>query len=105
MRLVKDPLLSAFPNRILNIHPSLLPMYPGRAAWKQALDDKAEVTGCTVHYVDDGIDTGEVLGNSTPFQNLALRSSPCGESNRNTSQNHDLIYAPHKCEKSQASDD
>ena len=61
MRLVKDPLLSAFPNRILNIHPSLLPMYPGRAAWEQALADKVEVTGCTVHYVDAGIDTGEVI--------------------------------------------
>ena len=61
MRLVKDPLLSAFPNRILNIHPSLLPMYPGKAAWEQVLADKAEVTGCTVHYVDAGIDTGEVI--------------------------------------------
>ncbi len=61
MRFVKEPLLSAFPNRILNIHPSLLPKYPGKAAWEQALSDKAEVTGCTVHYVDAGIDTGEVI--------------------------------------------
>ncbi|MDB4428599.1 phosphoribosylglycinamide formyltransferase [Akkermansiaceae bacterium] len=61
MRLVKEPLLSAFPNRILNIHPSLLPKYPGKAAWEQALADQAEVTGCTVHYVDAGIDTGEVI--------------------------------------------
>ena len=61
MRLVKDPLLSAFPNLILNIHPSLLPKYPGKAAWEQALADKAEMTGCTVHYVDAGVDTGEVI--------------------------------------------
>lgn len=61
MRLVKDPLLSAFPNRILNIHPSLLPKYPGKAAWEQALVDEAKITGCTVHYVDAGIDTGEVI--------------------------------------------
>lgn len=61
MRLVKEPLLSAFPNRILNIHPSLLPKYPGKSAWEQALADQAEVTGCTVHYVDAGIDTGEVI--------------------------------------------
>jgi phosphoribosylglycinamide formyltransferase-1 len=61
MRLVKDPLLSAFPNLILNIHPSLLPKYPGKAAWEQALADEAEMTGCTVHYVDAGVDTGEVI--------------------------------------------
>lgn len=61
MRIVKEPILSAFADRILNIHPSLLPKYPGKAAWEQALADGAEVTGCTVHYVDAGIDTGEVI--------------------------------------------
>lgn len=61
MRLVKRPLLEAFPNRILNIHPSLLPLYPGKEAWKQALDDGATQTGCTVHLVDAGMDTGEVI--------------------------------------------
>ncbi len=61
MRLVKEPLLSAYEGRILNIHPSLLPLYPGKEAWKQALADGASETGCTVHFVDAGMDTGEVL--------------------------------------------
>lgn len=61
MRLVKSPLLDAFPRRIINIHPSLLPAYPGLAAWQQALDAGANVTGCTVHYVDSGMDTGPVI--------------------------------------------
>ncbi|MBQ8517820.1 MAG: phosphoribosylglycinamide formyltransferase [Akkermansia sp.] len=61
MRLVKEPLLRAFPNRILNIHPALLPAFPGVEAWKQALEAGAETTGCTVHYVDAGMDTGEII--------------------------------------------
>ena len=62
MRLVKAPLLDAFPNRILNIHPSLLPAYPGMAAWEQAIADGAQESGCTVHLVDSGMDTGPILG-------------------------------------------
>lgn len=61
MRLVREPLLGAFPRRILNIHPSLLPAYPGLFAWEQAVDDGATESGCTVHYVDAGMDTGEVI--------------------------------------------
>lgn len=61
MRLVKQPLLDAFPKRILNIHPSLLPAYPGLMAWKQAVEDGASESGCTVHYVDAGMDTGPVI--------------------------------------------
>ena len=61
MRLVKAPLLEAFPNRILNIHPSLLPAYPGLQAWRQAVDDGATESGCTVHFVDGGMDTGPVI--------------------------------------------
>jgi phosphoribosylglycinamide formyltransferase-1 len=61
MRLVREPLLSAFHRRILNIHPSLLPNYPGKAAWEQALVDGATESGCTVHFVDEGMDTGEVI--------------------------------------------
>lgn len=61
MRLVKQPLLDIFPNRILNIHPSLLPAYPGLMAWKQAVDDGATESGCTVHYVDGGMDTGPII--------------------------------------------
>ena len=62
MRVLKAPMLEAFPRRIINIHPSLLPKFPGLAAWKQALAGGEEVTGCTVHYVDAGIDSGDVLG-------------------------------------------
>ena len=61
MRLVKQPLLDAFPDRIINIHPSLLPHYPGLMAWKQAVEDGAKESGCTVHYVDAGMDTGPVI--------------------------------------------
>lgn len=62
MRVVKKPLLEAFPGRILNMHPSLLPQFPGREAWKQALSAGVSITGCTVHRVDAGLDTGPVLG-------------------------------------------
>jgi folate-dependent phosphoribosylglycinamide formyltransferase PurN len=61
MRLVKAPLLEAFPRRIVNIHPSLLPSFPGLEAWKQALAAGVEKTGCTVHFVDAGMDTGEII--------------------------------------------
>lgn len=61
MRLVKAPLLEAFPGRILNIHPSLLPAFPGLEAWKQAIAAGAEESGCTVHIVDGGMDTGPVI--------------------------------------------
>jgi phosphoribosylglycinamide formyltransferase-1 len=61
MRLVKKPLLVAFAGRILNIHPSLLPSYPGLHAWQQAVMDGASKSGCTVHVVDAGMDTGEVI--------------------------------------------
>ena len=61
MRLVKQPLLDAFPNRILNIHPSLLPAYPGLQAWQQAITDGAKESGCTVHHVDAGMDTGPII--------------------------------------------
>ena len=64
MRLVKAPLLEAFPRRIINIHPSLLPAFPGLEAWKQALAEGVNTTGCTVHFVDSGMDTGEIIGQS-----------------------------------------
>ena len=62
MRIVKQPLLRAFPRKIINIHPSLLPKFPGLEAWKQALAAGERVTGCTVHYVDAAVDAGEILG-------------------------------------------
>lgn len=61
MRMIKAPLLDAFPRRIINIHPSLLPAFPGLEAWSQALAAGAHEAGCTVHYVDAGMDTGEVI--------------------------------------------
>ncbi len=61
MRILKSPLLNAFPGRIINLHPSLLPKFPGRAAWSQALEAGESVTGCTVHLVDSGIDTGRII--------------------------------------------
>ena len=61
MRVLKNPMLVAFPRRILNIHPSLLPKFPGIEAWKQALAAGETITGCTVHYVDANIDSGEIL--------------------------------------------
>lgn len=61
MRIIRSPLLEAFPNKIINIHPSLLPKHPGKEAWKQALKDGATETGCTVHFVDSGMDTGEII--------------------------------------------
>ena len=61
MRLLKEPLVTAFPRRIINIHPSLLPGFPGLEAWRQALEAGESETGCTVHYVDLGMDTGPVI--------------------------------------------
>lgn len=61
MRVLKEPMLNAFPRRIINLHPSLLPKYPGVEAWKQAFDAGEKMTGCSVHYVDEGIDSGEVI--------------------------------------------
>jgi phosphoribosylglycinamide formyltransferase 1 len=61
MRVLKAPMLEAFRHRILNIHPSLLPKFPGLEAWKQALAAGETVTGCTVHYVDEKIDHGDVI--------------------------------------------
>ena len=61
MRMIKAPLLEAFPNRIINIHPSLLPQFPGLEAWEQALAAGVSETGCTVHWVDAGMDTGPII--------------------------------------------
>jgi phosphoribosylglycinamide formyltransferase-1 len=61
MRIIKGGLLAAFPCRVLNIHPALLPAFPGIEAWKQALDYGAKVAGCTVHFVDAGTDTGPII--------------------------------------------
>lgn len=65
MRVLKGEFLRAFQDRVVNIHPSLLPSFPGLKAWEQALDYGVKVTGCTVHLVDQGVDTGPILGQRT----------------------------------------
>src|SRR3989475_7332859 len=61
MRVLKAPMLNAFPRRIVNIHPSLLPKFPGLEAWKQALAAGETMTGCTVHCVDEQVDHGQII--------------------------------------------
>jgi len=61
MRIVGKPLIDAFPNRIMNIHPALLPSFTGLHAQKQAIDYGVKLSGCTVHFVDEGMDTGPVI--------------------------------------------
>jgi phosphoribosylglycinamide formyltransferase 1 len=61
MRVLKAGFLRAFPGRVLNIHPSLLPAFPGLEAWRQALEHGVKLTGCTVHLVDEGIDSGPIV--------------------------------------------
>lgn len=61
MRIVKDGLLNAYAGRIINIHPSLLPSFPGLDGGRQAFDYGVKFTGCTVHFVDAGVDTGSVI--------------------------------------------
>jgi phosphoribosylglycinamide formyltransferase-1 len=65
MRVLKDEFLRSFAGRIVNIHPSLLPSFPGLAAWQQALAHGVRVTGCTVHFVDAGVDSGPIIGQQT----------------------------------------
>jgi phosphoribosylglycinamide formyltransferase-1 len=61
MRVVKSPLLRVFAGRMMNVHPSLLPAFPGLRAWEQALMHGVKVTGCTVHFVDEGVDAGPII--------------------------------------------
>jgi phosphoribosylglycinamide formyltransferase-1 len=64
MRVLKGDFLRAFEGRIVNIHPSLLPCFPGQETWRQALDHGVKVAGCTVHFVDAGVDSGAIIGQS-----------------------------------------
>jgi phosphoribosylglycinamide formyltransferase 1 len=61
MRIITPAFVAAFPNRILNVHPSLLPAFPGLDAQRQAFDYGAKVTGCTVHFVDEAVDHGVII--------------------------------------------
>jgi phosphoribosylglycinamide formyltransferase-1 len=65
MRILQGIFLKTFTHRIVNIHPALLPAFPGLEAWKQALDYGVKVTGCTVHFIDQGIDTGPIIAQQT----------------------------------------
>lgn len=65
MRLLSPYFVSAFPHRILNIHPSLLPAFPGLEAQRQALEFGAKVSGCTVHFVDENLDAGPIILQAT----------------------------------------
>jgi phosphoribosylglycinamide formyltransferase-1 len=65
MRILKGEFLRVFQQRVVNIHPSLLPAFPGLEAWKQALEYGVKVTGCTVHLVDQGVDTGPIVAQQT----------------------------------------
>jgi phosphoribosylglycinamide formyltransferase-1 len=65
MRVVTPVLLDAYPRRVINIHPSLLPAFPGVRSQKQALDYGVRVAGCTVHFVDAGTDTGPIIAQAT----------------------------------------
>ena len=62
MRVLKGDILRAFEGRIVNIHPSLLPCFPGLESWRQALDHGVKVAGCTVHFVEAGVDSGAIIG-------------------------------------------
>ena len=61
MRILSSEFISHFRNRIINIHPSLLPSFPGKSAQQQALDSKVKITGCTTHFIDEGTDTGPII--------------------------------------------
>jgi phosphoribosylglycinamide formyltransferase-1 len=76
MRILKGEFLRAFSGRVVNIHPSLLPAFPGLEAWKQALEYGVKVTGCTVHFVDQGVDSGPIIAQEA----VAILSEDTAES-------------------------
>jgi phosphoribosylglycinamide formyltransferase 1 len=80
MRLLSPFFVAAFPNRILNIHPSLLPSFPGLESQKQALDYGAKFAGCTVHFVDENLDAGPIiLQAAVPIEDQDTEASLSGK--------------------------
>ncbi|HEV8384495.1 MAG TPA: phosphoribosylglycinamide formyltransferase [Candidatus Acidoferrales bacterium] len=75
MRLLSPLFVRAFPNRILNVHPSLLPAFPGLEAQRQALEHGVKISGCTVHFVDENLDAGPIVIQST----VAIRDDDTAE--------------------------
>jgi phosphoribosylglycinamide formyltransferase-1 len=69
MRLIGAPILDAFPNRIVNVHPALLPAFPGMHAQRQAIEYGVPLSGCTVHFVDSGTDTGPIIAQAPVLVN------------------------------------
>jgi phosphoribosylglycinamide formyltransferase-1 len=61
MRIVRKSLIDTFPNKVMNIHPALLPAFPGLHGQRQAIEYGAKISGCTVHFVDEGMDTGPII--------------------------------------------
>ena len=89
MRVLKEPMLKAFPKSIINIHPSLLPKFKGLEAWKQALEAGEKVAGCTVHYVEAAVDAGHILGQREVA--IQLDDTPASLHARIQEAEHDLL--------------
>jgi phosphoribosylglycinamide formyltransferase-1 len=89
MRVLKEPMLKAFPKSIINIHPSLLPKYKGLEAWKQALEAGESVSGCTVHYVEATVDAGHILGQQAVT--IQPNDTPASLHARIQEAEHDLL--------------
>ena len=65
MRILRGEFLRVFAHRVVNVHPSLLPAFPGLEGWRQALEYGVKITGCTVHFLDQGVDTGPIIAQQT----------------------------------------
>ena len=87
MRLLTPSFIRAFPHRIMNIHPALLPAFPGLHVQKKALDYGVKVAGCTVHFVDDGVDSGPII---------AQTAVPIKENDTEDSLSERILNAEHK---------
>lgn len=90
MRILKDTFLQHYEGRIFNIHPSLLPSFPGLKPQRQALQHGVKVTGCTVHFVDSGLDTGRIIAQSPVF--IKAKDTEETLSKRILKAEHDLYW-------------